>query len=154
MNEISGHFQKYEGTETGIHNVGHFAWAQPKSGDYIVPYFLSTWVTLPKWEATIGNATSYRVKRYGFTIDKVICGEWLTKNNEEVFVPNPEPYFDIFKDHGQYIGYGNLIGISKIPNENFHLIQPMTGPQAELPKSNTRTALRYIYSINYRIRER
>lgn len=48
MNSRTGHFTKYDGTiDTGIHNVGHFCWAQPESGDYIVPYFLSTWVTQP-----------------------------------------------------------------------------------------------------------
>lgn len=31
-------------------------------------------------------------------IDKIICGEWLTKNNEEVFVPSPSPYFNIIQD--------------------------------------------------------
>lgn len=55
------------------------------------------------------------------------------KKNEEVFVPNPEPYFDVFVDHGQYIGYGTLVGITKIPN-NFHNILPMTGVDAEPPK--------------------
>ena len=101
MNSVSGHFTKYHGTETGVYNTGHFCWAQLESGDYIVPYFLMTWVTQIKWESTIGNATSYRVKHLGFTID---CREWLTKSNKEVFVPNPEPYFDIFVDHRQYIG--------------------------------------------------
>lgn len=95
MNNVSGHLTKYQGDEKGIHNVGHFCWSEPELGDYIVPYFLTTWVTIPKWEAMLRNATSYRVKRQGFTIDNVICGEWLTKNNEEVFVLNPEPYFDI-----------------------------------------------------------
>lgn len=95
--------------------------------------FLSTWVTLPKWEQTIGNASSYRIAKSGFMIDK-ICGEWLTKNNKEVFVPNPSPYFDIYKDIGTYIRYSNLMGITKVPNSNFRLIQPMTGTEAELPK--------------------
>lgn len=131
MNSTNGHFTKYEGSETaGVHNVGHFAWAQPESGDY----FLSTWVTIPKWEATMRNASSYRVKSQGFKIHDIICGEWLTKNNEEVFVPNPQPYFQICIDNGQYIGYGNLEGITKVPNKNFHEIQPNTGPDAELPK--------------------
>lgn len=135
MNSRTGHFTKYDGTiDTGIHNVGHFCWAQPESGDYIVPYFLSTWVTQPRWEATIQSATSYRVKRIGCSIENITCGEWLTKNNEEVFVPNPEPYFNIYIDRGQYIGYGNLEGITKVPNKNFHLIQPMVGTDAELPK--------------------
>lgn len=91
-------------------------------------------MTILKWEATLRNATSYRVKRQGFTIDNIICGEWFTKNNEEVFVPNPEPYFDIYVDHGQYIGYGNLVGITKVPNKEFHEIQPMNSNDAELPK--------------------
>lgn len=135
MNSRTGHFTKYDGTiETGIHNVGHFCWAQPESGDYIVPYFLSTWVTQPKWEATIQSATSYRVKRIGCSIENITCGEWLTKNNEEVFIPNPEPYFNVYIDRGQYIGYGNLEGITKIPNKDFHEIQPMIGIDAELPK--------------------
>lgn len=73
-------------------------------GGQVNIYLLTIWVTQIKWESTIGSATSYRVKRLGFTIDKVVCGEWLTKNNEEVLVPNPEPYFDVFVvDHVQYI---------------------------------------------------
>ena len=32
----------------------------------------------------------------------------MTKNNEEVFVLNPQPFFQIFVDRGQYIGYRNL----------------------------------------------
>ena len=135
MNGVKGHFTKYQGlTTTGIHNIGHFAWAQPESSDYIVPYFLTTWVTLPKWEVTLHRATSYRVKSLGFTIHDIVCGEWMTKNNEEVFVPNPQPFFQIFVDRGQYIGYGNLEGITKVPNESFHLIQPTSGADAELPK--------------------
>lgn len=35
---MNGHFEKYEGTESGIHDVGHYAWDQQESGDYIVPY--------------------------------------------------------------------------------------------------------------------
>lgn len=101
MNVVNGHFTKYIGNEKGIHNVGHFCWAQPEAHDYIVPYFLTTWVTIPKWETTIRHATAYRIKSQGFTIDNVVCGEWLTKNNQEVFVPNPEPYFDIYIDCGQ-----------------------------------------------------
>lgn len=119
MNDINGHFPKYIGNEKGIHNVGHFCWAEPEAGagDYIVPYFLTTWVTIPKWEATIRHATAYRVKSQG-------CGEWLTKNNEEVFVPNPEPYFDIYVDRGQYIYLLNSRSLTKVPNQDFSLIQP------------------------------
>lgn len=86
MNKVNGNFVKYKATENEIHNIGHFAWAEPESEDYLVPYFLTTWVTLPKWEQTMGNAMSYRISKSGFMIDKIICGEWLTKNNEEVFV--------------------------------------------------------------------
>lgn len=57
----------------------------------------------------------------------------VKKNNEEVFVLNPEPYFDIYVDNGSYIGYGNLEGLSKIPNKGFAEIQPMVGSDAELP---------------------
>lgn len=91
MNKVNGHFVRFKGTETGIQN-GHYAWAEPESEDYLVPYFLSTWVTLPKWEQTTENASSYRVSKSGFMIDKIICGEWPTKNNEDVFIPNPSPY--------------------------------------------------------------
>lgn len=139
MYKANGHFQKYTGSEKCVHNIGHFCWNEPESGDYIVPYFLTTWVTIPKWEATLRNAMSYRVKRQGFTIDNVVCGEWLTKNNEKVFVPNPEPYFYVYVDHGQYIGYGNLVGITKVPNKDFREIQPMNGNDVELPK------YKYIY---------
>lgn len=104
-------------------------------GGQVNIYVLTIWVTQIKWESTIGSATSYRVKRLGFTIDKVVCGEWLTKNNEEVLVPNPEPYFDVFVvDHVQYIRYGNLGDITKVKNKNFHELQPMNGTDAELPK--------------------
>lgn len=75
INSINGYFTKYQGSETGIHNAGHFCRAEPVSGNYIVPYFLSTWITQVKWEATISNATSYRIKRMEFIIDNVICGE-------------------------------------------------------------------------------
>lgn len=113
MNKVTGTFTRYKLGEAGLHNVGNFAWAEPESEDYIVPYFLSTWVTLPKWEQTIAN--SYRISKSGFMIDKIICMEWMTKNNEEVFVPNHNPYFDIYKDVGSYVGYGNLVGITKVP---------------------------------------
>lgn len=56
----------------------------------------------------------------------------MTKTNEEVFIP--KPYFDIYKDIGSYVGYVNLVGITKVLNSNFRLIQPMTGTDAELPK--------------------
>lgn len=58
----------------------------------------------------------------------------MTKNNEKVFVPNPEAYFNVYVDRGQYIGYGNLVGITKVPNRDFTEIQPMSGKDAELPK--------------------
>lgn len=51
-----------------------------------------------------------------------------------MFIPNPEPYFDVYVDHGQYIGYGNLVGITKVPNKGFREIQPMNGNDAKLPK--------------------
>lgn len=140
MNKVNGTFSKYESTESGIHNIGHFAWAEPESEDYLVPYFLTTWVTMPKWEQNIGNATSYRITKSSFMIDKMICREWLTKNNEEVFVPNPSPYFDVYKDIGSYIGYGNLVGITKVPNSNFRLIQPMKRSDTELLKYKYRYA--------------
>lgn len=69
---------------------------------------------MPKWEQTIANATSYRISKSGFMIDKIICEEWMTKNNVEVFVPNPNLYFDIYKD----VGYGDFVGITKVPNSN------------------------------------
>lgn len=93
---MTGTFTRYKSGEAGLHNVGNFAWAEPESEDYIVPYFLSTWVTLPKWEQTIANATSYRISKSGFTIDKIIYREWMTKNDKEVFVHNPNTYFDIY----------------------------------------------------------
>lgn len=34
----------------------------------------------------------------GFTIGKVLYGEWLPKMNEEVFMQYPELYFDMFVD--------------------------------------------------------
>lgn len=150
MNDVNGHFTKYESSlASGVQNVGHYAWAQPEPGDYIVPYFLSTWVTNNKWEAILNTATSYRVKSIGVTIDNIICGEWLTKNNEKVFVPNPQPYFDIFVDHGNYIGYGNLEGISTVPNNEFREIQPIVGTTAELPKYKYNYTAP-IHLINYR----
>lgn len=58
----------------------------------------------------------------------------MTKNNEEVFVPNLLPYFKLYIDKGNYIGYKNLRGITKVPNKKFTEIQPMRGTYAELPK--------------------
>lgn len=57
-----------------------------------------------------------------------------TKNNEEVFVPNPLAYFELYVDKKNYIGYGNLQGITNVPNKTFSEIQPMRGTDAELPK--------------------
>lgn len=76
-------------------------------------------MTPPKWEATIHNATSYRITKQGFKIDNIIAGEWITKNNEVVFVPNPLPYFELYVDKGNYIGCGNLQGITGVPNKKF-----------------------------------
>lgn len=56
--------------------------------------------------------------KQGFKIDNIIVGEWRTKN-EEVFVPNPLPYFELYVDKGNYISYGNLQGITGVPNKNF-----------------------------------
>lgn len=134
MINVKATFKKYKQNEHGIHNVGHYCWAYVNSQDYIVPYHLTTWVQQIKWEATMKHATSYRVNRVGFTIDNIICGEWTTKSNEEVFAPNPEPYFDVYVDKGQYIGYGNLISLSDVPNNGFKFIQPMTASDAELCK--------------------
>lgn len=132
-------FTKYESSTTSkeyqsISSINNYAWAQPESADYIVPYFLTTWVTAVKWEATIPNTTSYSIVRQGFKIDNIITGEWMTKNNEEVFIPNSLPYFEIYVDKGNYIGYGNLNGIPNILNKNFTEIQPMRGTEAELLK--------------------
>lgn len=49
----------------------------------------------------------------------------MAKNNEEVLVPNPLPYMELYVDKGNYILYGNLRGISKVPNTKFTEIQPM-----------------------------
>lgn len=139
MNSIKSTFTKYQGvTTTGktepINSIGHYMWTQPESADYIVPYFLTTWVTPPKWEAIIRYVTTYRVKRQGFKIDNIIAGKWMTKNNEEVFIPNPLPYFELYVNKDNYIGYRNLRGITKVPNKKFTEIQPMIGTDAELPK--------------------
>lgn len=58
----------------------------------------------------------------------------MTKNNEVVFVPNPIPYFELYVDKGNYIGYGNLQGITRVPNKKFTVIQLMRGTDAELLK--------------------
>lgn len=105
---------------------------QPESADYIVPYLLTNWVTPPKWEATIRNATSYRVTKQGFNIGNITAGEWMTKNNE-VFVLNPLTHFELYVDKGNYRGHGNLQGITGVPNKNFTEIQPMRVTDAELP---------------------
>lgn len=52
----------------------------------------------------------------------------MDDKNEEIFVPNPEPYFDIYI--GQYIGYGNL-GLTK-RYQTKNIIQPMIAKEAEL----------------------
>lgn len=53
MDGVKGTLTKDEGITTSsetepINSRGHFAWAQPESAGYIVPYFLTTWVTPPK----------------------------------------------------------------------------------------------------------
>lgn len=101
MNNVMATFTKYKKTEKGIHNVGHYCWAYVKSEDYIVPYHLTTWVQQIKWEATLKHATCYRVSKIGFSIDNIVCRERTTKSNEEVFMPNPEPYFNVYIDKGQ-----------------------------------------------------
>lgn len=79
------------------------------------------------------HATSYKVKSVDFNIDNIMCGEWTTKNNE-MFVPNPESYFDIFMNKDQYIGFGNLMPLTSVPNNKFTIIQPMIPKEAELCK--------------------
>lgn len=39
MNKVQGHFVKYKGTENGIQNIGHYAWVEPESADYLVPSY-------------------------------------------------------------------------------------------------------------------
>lgn len=62
MNNVKSTFTKYEGINTStkmelINSVGHYAWAQMESADYIMPYFLTMWVMPPKVEVTIRYAT-------------------------------------------------------------------------------------------------
>lgn len=59
----------------------------------------------------MANVTLYRISESGFMIDKIVRGEWMTKNNG-VFVPNPNPNFDIYKDIGSYVGFGNLFPLT------------------------------------------
>lgn len=80
----------------------------------------------------MNTATAYRVKSIGFELDNVIRGEFLTKINKEVFVQNPQPWFQIYIDKGQYIGYGNLEGLTSIPNNTFQDKKPSVG-LAEMP---------------------
>lgn len=88
---------------------GHFAWSYIDTDDYIIAYHLTTWVQQIKWEASVQHATSYRLKRMGFSTDKITCGKWTTKNDEEVFVLNPKSYFD----NCIGIGYGNLMWLTR-----------------------------------------
>lgn len=79
MNKVNSFFTRFNAADKGIKGIRNFAWAEPESEDYIVPYFLSTWVTLPKWEQTIKHTTSYRIAKSGFMIAihrKLFC---LTK---------------------------------------------------------------------------
>lgn len=100
MNNTKGFFEKLFEDESGIHNFGYYCKANITSDNYIFPYHLPTWIQQPKWDVTMKLTTSYRVKSIGFQIDNITCGEWTIKNNEEVSVPNPEPYFDIYVDKG------------------------------------------------------
>lgn len=59
----------------------------------------------------MANVTLYRISESGFMIDKIVRGEWMTKNNE-VFVPNTNPNFDIYKDIGSYVEFGNLFPLT------------------------------------------
>lgn len=138
INSVMGTFTKYESKTDStayqsLKSVSNYAWAQPELADYFVPYFLTTWVMPPKWEATIRNTMSYRITKQCFKIDNIIAGEWMTKNNKEIFVPNPLTYFRLYINKGNYIGYGNLQGITGVPNKKFTEIQPMRGTNAELP---------------------
>lgn len=50
-------FMKYDGITTSSRTEPINSIGLHLSPHYIVPYFLNTWVTLPKWKATIRNAT-------------------------------------------------------------------------------------------------
>lgn len=65
----------------------------------------------------------------------------MTKNNEEVFVPNSATL--LYVDKSNYIEYDNLKGITGTLNKKFSEIQLMKGTDAELPK--------YKYSYGYPI---
>lgn len=47
---------------------------------------------------------------------------------------HPKSAILLYVDKGNYIEYGNLKGITGIPNKNFSEIQPMKGTDAVLPK--------------------
>lgn len=70
------------------------------------------------------------MKKLGFKIDYIICGERTTKNTKKVLLP----YFNLFVDNGKYVGYENLKGLQSIPNKEFTQIQPSNGLDAELSK--------------------
>lgn len=51
-----------------------------------------------------------------------------------MIVANPGLYFDIYVDRGHYISYGILVALTKVPNAEFTVIQPMYAIDAELCK--------------------
>lgn len=83
---------------------------------------------------TIKTASSYRIKSIEFQISDIIGGEWTSRNNEEVFLPSPLPYFEIWIDNSTYVGHSNFKSITHIPNQGFSLIQHKGFKDMELPK--------------------
>ncbi|CAI9735766.1 Hypothetical predicted protein [Octopus vulgaris] len=100
MNGAKVTFQQFQGNEKGCHQVGHYYYGTVSSEDYIIPYWLTSWIKPIHFEQSIKTATSYRIKSIGFEITDIIGGEWTTQKNEEVFMQSPYPYFELFKDTG------------------------------------------------------
>lgn len=66
----------------GYREVKNYAWGQVTLKDYIVPYWLPSWIKPAQIKIMTQATTSYRVNKMGFKIDNITCGEYATKNND------------------------------------------------------------------------
>lgn len=113
-----------------------------ESDDYIIPYHLLGWIQNTQQEVLFANATHYRVESIGFKLYDLKIYEWTTINGEERFLKNDSLEIEIYTDTGDYVGFGNLKKITKVPNKGYSLANPTTFADCELPK------YQYYYNAN------
>lgn len=113
------------------------------SQDYIIPYHCLGWIQNTQQEVLFANATHYRVESIGLTLYDLKIFEWTTINGEECFIKNDTLEIEINIDPGDYVAFGNLKTITKIPNKGYSLASPTTFEDCELPKYE------YYYNMNY-----